>query len=305
MYPAAKVYHDGSHYVAIPYKAPKRKHKKIKEKSLLDIIEEKEFKDAKEKREEIIKEAYESSEGKNKNEKIANAVEKLKAQCINESMARETIERQLENKKRALAVRRKRFVRKAFLNEFNYFVTFTYDDTKHTPESFKKLLIHRLSLLRKKYDWKYMGVWEKSPEKERVHFHGLLYIPKGTMVGEIVERKDYSLKTHNMQITHVNTYFEEKFGRNDFEEIDYDFLRVTNAIAYILKYISKSENNIIYSRNIPMYLISDINEEDELCRMGNYLNKIVLPDDFECWDEGEYLGNMDGDVKAQLRTTNA
>ena len=142
-------------------------------------------------------------------------------------------------------------------------------------------------------------------EKERVHFHGLLYIPKGTMVGEIVERKDYSLKTHNMQITHVNTYFEEKFGRNDFEEIDYDFLRVTNAIAYILKYISKSENNIIYSRNIPMYLISDINEEDELCRMGNYLNKIVLPDDFECWDEGEYLGNMDGDVKAQLRTTNA
>ena len=27
------------------------------------------------------------------------------------------------------------------MNEFNYFVTFTYDDKKHSEESFKKLLL--------------------------------------------------------------------------------------------------------------------------------------------------------------------
>ena len=51
-----------------------------------------------------------------------------------------------------------------------------------------------------------------------------------------------------------------------------------------------------------MYLVSDINEDDEICRMGKDDRKIVLPDDFECWDEGEFLGNMSKEVKAQMRT---
>ena len=33
------------------------------------------------------------------------------------------------------------FVRKAYLNRFNYFATFTYDDRKHTEESFRKKLV--------------------------------------------------------------------------------------------------------------------------------------------------------------------
>ena len=67
---------------------------------------------------------------------------------------------------------------------------------------------------------KYAGVWERSPEKKRLHFHGLFYIPDGTMPGELQEVNDFSLITHKRQTTIQNTYFNEKFGRSDFEKID-------------------------------------------------------------------------------------
>lgn len=35
--------------------------------------------------------------------------------------------------------------------------------------------------------WKYVGVWERSPEKQRLHFHGIFYIPEGTMPGMLLE----------------------------------------------------------------------------------------------------------------------
>lgn len=40
--------------------------------------------------------------------------------------------------KRNLLIRKIRFVRKAYLNRFNYFATFTYDGAKHTEHTFKK-----------------------------------------------------------------------------------------------------------------------------------------------------------------------
>jgi queuine tRNA-ribosyltransferase len=40
------------------------------------------------------------------------------------------------------------------------------------------------------------------------------------MKGELAERKDYSTKNHRMQTTLQNTYFEARFGRNDFSPID-------------------------------------------------------------------------------------
>ena len=40
------------------------------------------------------------------------------------------------------------------------------------------------------------------------------------MKGELIEVKDYSTKAHRMQITTQNTYFNKRFGRSDFKEID-------------------------------------------------------------------------------------
>ena len=118
---------------------------------------------------------------------------------------------QMERKMRNLIVRRMRLARKINLGQWNYFCTFTYDDKKHTEESFRKKLSNAFKKLVSRRNWVIIGVWERSPTNNRLHFHGVFYIPE--MVGELVDKRDYSTKTHQMQITRQNTYFTERFGR--------------------------------------------------------------------------------------------
>ena len=40
------------------------------------------------------------------------------------------------------------------------------------------------------------------------------------MIGALEEIRDYSTKKHQMQVAHQNTYFLERFGRNDFKSIE-------------------------------------------------------------------------------------
>ena len=96
--------------------------------------------------------------------------------------------------------KRIRMWRKANLQEFNYFVTFTYDGKLHTEDSFKKSLRRCLWNFSNRNGWKYIGVWERSPEKHRLHFHGVFYIPEGTMPKMIIEKNDYSLPLNLRQI---------------------------------------------------------------------------------------------------------
>ena len=67
--------------------------------------------------------------------------------------------------------REKRFRRKAYLNRWNYFVTFTYNGKKHTEETFRKKLRKCLSNLHTRRGWNFMGVWERGEETDRLHFH--------------------------------------------------------------------------------------------------------------------------------------
>lgn len=94
----------------------------------------------------------------------------------------------------------------------------------------------------------FVHVWERSPEKKRLHFHGLFYIPDGTMAGELQEVNDFSLISHKRQVT-VQKYFNEKFGRSDFEKIE-DNRKTGAAVAYIMKYMEKSGERIVYSRGL-------------------------------------------------------
>ena len=161
--------------------------------------------------------------------------------------------------------------RKANLQEFNYFVTFTYDDPKHTEASFRKKLQNCLSLFCSRKEWRYIGVWERSPKTERLHFHGIFHIPDGSMPGTLLAYNDYNFNTRQRQMIWQNTYFLEKFGRCDFEVLD-GIHRKGEAWAYIVKYIEKSGEKIVYSRALPMYFmmyfISNIIENDVLCRTG-------------------------------------
>ena len=221
----------------------------------------------------------------------------------NDKAAEYYVDMKLYNKWRAKHERRKRFMRKAFLNHFNYFATFTYDDAKHTEESFRKKLMVYLRRLCTRHDWRYMGVWERGGETDRLHFHALVLVPEGKMCGTLEKKTDFNFKTKRLRRTTQHSYFNEKFGRTDFEPIVENIMAYYSAIEYILKYVEKSGEKIVYSRKLPMYVISDINAEDVLCRVGVEGKKLVLWDKFGCWDEGEYLGAMSEDTKKLMRST--
>ena len=100
-------------------------------------------------------------------------------------------------------------------------------------------------------------MWERSPEKKRLHFHGVFHIPEGSLSGEMEEVNSYSFATHKRQITMQNSFFLKRFGRNDFEKIT-DENRIGDALSYLMKYIEKSGEKIVYSRGLPQFFISDV-----------------------------------------------
>ncbi len=210
----------------------------------------------------------------------------------------------LDRKQRNLICRRVRMCRKANLAGFNYFCTFTYDDKKHTEESFKKGIKTCLRNLCYRKNWKYMGVWERAPKTNRLHFHGLFNIPPNAMPGQIIEVRDYSTQFNKMQKTFQSSYFNERFGRSDFKEIDEQERRLGNALAYLMKYMEKTGEKIVYSKGLPQYFISDIMDDDIVCTIGQEDKKLLLFDDFNCWDEGVLMGKVSPEVIEQMRKCN-
>ena len=193
-------------------------------------------------------------------------------------------------------------IHSAFMKSF-FEMTFTYDGSKHDEESFKRKLRGCFKMMCHRKHWKYVGVWERSPEKQRLHFHGLFYIPDGAMPGELVEVKDYSPIKDSVQTTIQNTYFNERFGRSDFKPVE-DNSSLGEAIAYLTKYMEKTGEKIVYSKGLPQFFISDVMENDVVCPIGQEDKKLLLFDDFECWDEGEFIGNVSREVIDRMRKVN-
>lgn len=123
------------------------------------------------------------------------------------------------------------------------------------------------------------------------------FVKRGRQV--CVER--YSVKKHRRKKSLQNTFFNEKFGRTEFSKVVRHPRAYVSAVEYILKYVSKAGERLVYSRGLPMYLISDIRGEDVLCRTGIEDKKLVLHNKFGCWDEGEYLGVMSEETKKRMR----
>ena len=106
-----------------------------------------------------------------------------------------------------------------------------------------------------------------------------------------------------MQTTIQNTYFNERFGRSDFNTVD-DRSVLGEAIAYLTKYMEKTGEKMVYSKGLPQFFISDIMDEDIVCTIGNEEKKLLLYDDFSCWDEGCYMGQVRKGVIDQMRKCN-
>lgn len=190
------------------------------------------------------------------------------------------IERKLHN----LYARKKRFRRKANLNRWNYFVTFTYADDKHDEDTFRRKLRKCLSNLHTRRGWRYMGVFECAPETGRLHFHGLLYIPDGELIGTITEKTDYSTAQGKMQTTHENDFFQKAFGRNDFEELNEMELKHGQTLNYLLKYIGKTGERIVYSRGIPTEIYRKVDDNEIVTEMQDFGTKYILYDNVISWE---------------------
>jgi hypothetical protein len=254
-------------------------------------------------RKELFEEFYKQAQSMKKKARKAFITDSMRPYFDDEQHLSDYIEQNLQRKQRNLICRRIRMCRKANLQTFNFFCTFTYDGERHTEQSFQKGLKTALRNLCYRKGWKYMGVWERSPDKKRLHFHGLFYIPEGTIPGSLIECNDYSFAAHKRQITVQSVYFIEKFGRNDFVQIDTvgDKMKL---LGYIIKYLEKSGERIVYSKGLPQFFISDIMDDDVVCPIGMEDQKLLLFDDFLCWDEGCLVGQVSPEVIAQMRTAN-
>lgn len=254
-------------------------------------------------RKELFEELYQESNGETRAARKKFIIDKMKPYFKDEDSAISYVNSQFERKIRNLICRRVRLTRKVNLQEFNYFVTFTYDGEKHTEESFKKKLQGCFKMMCHRKGWKYVGVWERSPEKHRLHFHGLFYIPEGSMPGKLIEVMDYSPIKKRVQKTVQNTYFNERFGRSDFKAVE-DRSMLGEAVAYLTKYMEKTGEKMVYSKGLPQFFISDIMDEDIVCPIGLEDKKLLLFDDFSCWDEGCYMGKVSKAVIEQMRKCN-
>ena len=308
VYRNVKIYSNGSYNVGIPYEPKPFKRKKatknilsprneISKESNISVAPETEnnFKT-------LFDNLYEKQQNKKRKEKYENILDEFEKH-LDKEKAKEIVDSYFERKKRNLIERRKRFVRKVRQQNWDYFVTFTYDDKLHTEESFRKTLSNTLKHLSSRKGWKYAGVWERSPEKQRLHFHGLFIIPQ--MVGDFEEINDYSTKNHQMQTTNQNTYFLKKFGRIEFKKVENNH-ELNDSIRYLMKYLEKSGERIVYSRGLYTYYITDVLEDDVICRYGLEDKKLLLIDNFKCMDleTGEFLGYANSETIKKLKKSN-
>ncbi len=294
-YQNTKVYFDGSHYIAMPPENFPRRKRRYKPKPKKE--EKHDTPKAK------FETAYQESQALPKRERKKYIKEKLKDTFKTAEQVKAFVESNIERKKINAMKRRIRLMRKVYLQQWNYFVTFTYSGELHTEETFKDKLRNTLKHLVNRKGWKYIGVWERSPEKQRLHFHGIFYIPENAMIGELVEVKDYSTKSHRMQIMLQNTHFQKQFGRNDFEEIITQS-DVMQSVKYLLKYINKSGERLIYGGKLPTYFKSDILDEDIVCPIGVDDRKALLFDNFTCIDSGCIVGQASKEVINQMPKCN-
>lgn len=299
----AKIYHDGSHYVAIPQGAfPSGKGCKrrvVKPMEQLTLTNESQPETPKER----FETAYKESLSLSKKERKKHIKESIESDFTGKAELKAFVDKNLERMKTNAIKRKVRLMRKLGLQRWDYFVTFTYSDELLTEETFRKKLTNTLKHLVARKGWKYVGVWERGSDTDRLHFHGIFHIPDGKMIGNLEEVKDYDTRHHRMQTTYQNTHFLKQFGRNDFEDIGTQY-ELTQAVKYITKYMEKSGERLVYGGKLPTYFQSDILEEDIACQIGVDDRKALLFDSFTCIDDGEIIGEVSKEVIDQMPKCN-
>ena len=289
---AAKIYNDGSSWIAIPHTERPYRQKRLRDKP------------EKSERLQQFEKAFAKSKGKRKSRK-AKLLQEFEPMFKDEDEAVNFVEQHFDRLSRNRWERYKRMIRRGYTNRWDYFCTFTYDSEKHTEESFRKKLMNTLYHFSSRRGWRYMGAWERGELGDRLHFHALVYIPEGQMPGILEDHEDYSTKRHRREKSVQNSFFNERFGRSDFSAVNNAF-EVGDSIKYMLKYISKNDEKVVYSRGLKTYFISDILDEDIICPMGDEEHgfKYILAENFTCIRDGEIMGKVSPEVIEKMPKSN-
>lgn len=127
----AKIYYDGSNWIAIPHTErpyrQKRQRAKIEKSEELQQFEER----------------FEKVKGKRKNRK-AELLQEFTPMFRAEDEAVHFVEQHFERLSRNRWERYKRMIRRGYTNRWNFFCTYTFDTRKQTEESFRKTLMNTL-----------------------------------------------------------------------------------------------------------------------------------------------------------------
>lgn len=174
-----------------------------------------------------------------------------------------------------------RFRRKAYNNPWNFFCTFTYNSELCSEEEFVKKIKNKLKNLHCKKGWNYMGAFERGEKTNRLHMHALVYVPEGEMVGQLVESTSWDNSNHRIIKVFINTEFEKKIGRCDFKELHNQDATFHDAVSYIVKYISKTKEQILYCRGLKefTYGIADF-DDHVICNYSPTSEFFIMSDDF-------------------------
>ena len=149
----AKIYYDGSNWIAIPHterpywqRRPRDRPEKSEE---LQKFERR-----------FIK--VKGGRAKRK----AKLLQEFAPMFKDEDEAVNFVEQHFDRLSRNRWERYKRMIRRGYSYRWNYFCTFTYDSEKHTEETFRKKLMNTLYHFSSRRSWRYIGAWERGALNE-------------------------------------------------------------------------------------------------------------------------------------------
>ena len=289
---AAKIYYDGSNWIAIPHTERPYRQRRPR------------YKPEKSEKVQQFEKSFAKSKGKRTSRK-AKLLQEFAPMFKDENEATQFVEQHFDRLSRNRWERYKRMIRRGYNYRWNYFCTVTYNSEKHTEENFRKSLMNSLYHFSSRRSWRYIGAWERGEEGQRLHFHALAFIPDGQMPGVLEEHEDYSTKRNRREKSIQNSFFNERFGRSDFSAVTNTY-EVADSIKYMLKYISKNDEKIVYSRGMKTYFVSDILDEDIICPMGDEEHgfKYILAPNFTCIKNDEIIGKVSPEVIEQMPRAN-
>ena len=125
----------------------------------------------------------------------------------------------------------------ALNNNFNYFVTFTFDASKINRSNFnacKNKILKAFNNFKNRYDseLKYVLVPELHKNGIAIHFHGLIYTSNFTFLKKLYFSKDYFTNVYR------HDFFFKRFGANC-------FIPIINSSERVAFYITKYTETLV------------------------------------------------------------